>query len=450
MLFILNRVLPGQAAAAAGAKTQDPAAGQLAGGGFAGLLALLQAAQQPQAGGEAPALPRAITVPGNAENRTASMQGLLAQLQELAGTTLSALQTLNASGGTPEAQDALLAQAAVRLGEMLQAFDSATGADSLQTLAANLAALQTGADPVPPPSEGDGGVELAQAMFGLAAGLLGLADKPVDTATKAPEPARPLAVAGGAPALPEPAQHAGVSAAPALAEKPAPEAGSSQATRPGPVEGETTGTGTESRASGRPAGAKPRAVELLTTAVQAKPASGETAPLPQGPLPQAVGDLRLHAGIDAPEPRSTAQPQPPAQSDGFARNLANQIRSTSFDEGRTRIELSPRGLGSIEIDLQADEAGKLRLVLRAENPAVLNALRGDRAALLSVLGDSGVAIEESALDFEAFGQQRQQQPGAAPLAAGSGMSAEDETDTADPAPRGPRHVAGTGRLDIIT
>lgn len=442
MLFIPNTALSGTATAT-GNKSRTPAEGQ--GEGFASLLALLQAGRQPQAATGTLALPRAIAMPGDAKSQRASMQGLLAQLQDLAGTTTAALQELTAIGGTQEAQEAILAQAAMQLGAMLQAFDNATGADSLQTLAANLASLQNSAQKL---SEGDSGVELAQAMFGLAAGLLGLSNAAASPAAPAREPAGPLAGAGTIKAPAEPAQGRSAPAAPAFAERPAMQA---EAFQPAPrqsAEGEAIAPGTDSHATGGTSAARSRAAELLSAALQAKPAATEAVPPPS--LPQGAAELRPHAGTEAAAARSTAQPHPPAQPDGFARNLASQIRNASFSEGRTRIELAPRGLGSIEIDLQADEAGKLHVVLRAENPSVLSALRGDRAALLSVLGDSGVAVEESALDFESFGQQPRQQQEAAPLNPGPGGSAEDEPDTADPADPAPRPASGAGRLDIIT
>lgn len=102
-----------------------------------------------------------------------------------------------------------------------------------------------------------------------------------------------------------------------------------------------------------------------------------------------------------------AMPAGPA----FSRNLAAQLRGANVSEGVTRIELTPRGLGDVEIDLRHDEAGKLRIVLKAENPAVLNAFRTDREMILSVLRDGGVSVDEGELSFESFGgHQSREQP----------------------------------------
>lgn len=73
-------------------------------------------------------------------------------------------------------------------------------------------------------------------------------------------------------------------------------------------------------------------------------------------------------------------------------NVASEI-------GRTRIELSPRGLGELEVDLRTDPSGRIRIVIRAENPMVLEALRADKDMLGDMLsgGRNGVDLE-----FEMF------------------------------------------------
>ncbi len=123
-------------------------------------------------------------------------------------------------------------------------------------------------------------------------------------------------------------------------------------------------------------------------------------------------DLRGNSLADMP---ARAQPSvDPSSSFAFARNVAAQLRGKSFEDGKTRIELSPRGLGDIEVEVARDDLGKHRVILRVENPAVLTALRQDREALLAVLRDSGLDFEESEVGFEefgghGFGQQREQE-----------------------------------------
>jgi flagellar hook-length control protein FliK len=101
-----------------------------------------------------------------------------------------------------------------------------------------------------------------------------------------------------------------------------------------------------------------------------------------------------------------------SSSPAFARHLAAQVSGARISEGSTRIELTPRGLGDIEIDMRHDEAGKLRVVLKADNPAVLTAFRQDRDLLLGALRDSsGGEFSGSDVDlsFESFAGHQSRQ-----------------------------------------
>ena len=87
----------------------------------------------------------------------------------------------------------------------------------------------------------------------------------------------------------------------------------------------------------------------------------------------------------------------------MSRSVAAQMRGQVFEDGKTRVELTPQGLGDLEVEVLRDEFGKLRIVLRAENPSVLMAFRHDREALLGLLRESGLDIDERELSFEQFG-----------------------------------------------
>jgi hypothetical protein len=123
--------------------------------------------------------------------------------------------------------------------------------------------------------------------------------------------------------------------------------------------------------------------------------------LPQPPLvaPNAALSFAETTAAQARTQMNSAAPDPSGAG------VLDQIKRGSVSEGRTRIELTPAGLGTIEIDLGPDEAGQLRIVVRAESPAVLSMLRSDRAALLTALGDSNAALGDATLDFESFGGQ---------------------------------------------
>lgn len=109
-------------------------------------------------------------------------------------------------------------------------------------------------------------------------------------------------------------------------------------------------------------------------------------------------------------PETLEQPQAPTQtqkpenviSTKFANVLVNQVRAVDFQEGVTRFELSPRGLGSIEVEMRTNSDGSLAVVVRAENQAVLNSLREERDLLAAIIADSGSA----SLDFQEFEQNQ--------------------------------------------
>ena len=170
------------------------------------------------------------------------------------------------------------------------------------------------------------------------------------------------------------------------------------------------------RASEKPAAA---ALQSVSGADPARPVPAPVAPA----MPQAeVVEQRPLASVDPVlTPKQAADASP---AFAFARRVAAQLHGHSFEEGKTRVELTPRGLGDIEVEVAHDDQGKLRIVLRAENPAVLTAFRNDRDMILDVLRDSGVAVDAGELGFEAFGGHGQsdgysegQEPGAPPAPA---------------------------------
>lgn len=170
--------------------------------------------------------------------------------------------------------------------------------------------------------------------------------------------------------------------------------------------------------------------------------------LPAGAERIAAADLAPPRPAEAAAPQTaTAAPQP--QGPSFAANLAAQVKGVQLTEGTTRVELAPRGLGGLEIDVATDDQGGLKVIIRAENPSVLQALRDGREALLAVLRDSGAAVQDSALGFENFGRDsRQQTPQDQPQGEAAAAPAEDDLPADAPAP-----VATPlpeGQVDIIT
>lgn len=207
--------------------------------------------------------------------------------------------------------------------------------------------------------------------------------------------------------------------------------------------------------------AMPGTADLLARIVAAASAIG-AAPQPQGggmpggtrdrrgaaeeamaALPREGEAWRPHVAT-ADKPAQARAPDQPR----FAEVLANQVRAAEVSEGHTRIELSPRGLGGIEVDVTDTQDGSLRVVVRAENPAVLTALRADRDLLAQALG----GLDAGALDLQSFSQQDSgRDNGGSGQSAALGAAAMTEADAAATATRQTQpDLIGRGRLDIVT
>ncbi len=160
-------------------------------------------------------------------------------------------------------------------------------------------------------------------------------------------------------------------------------------------------------------------------------------------------EVRASNPLDAPaRAQASADPSP---SFMLARNAAAQIRGKVFEEGKTRVELSPRGLGDVEVEVARDDSGKLRVVLRVENPAVLTAFRQDREALLSVLREGGFEIDDSELAFEGFDghgfrQSHERHRSSDPRRVSNSAALIDQNDDVPPPSRMPSAQSG---LNIV-
>lgn len=196
----------------------------------------------------------------------------------------------------------------------------------------------------------------------------------------------------------------------------------------------------------QPSGASQGRVDVRAVVMTALAPTAAGAEADAVALPPATGDTRA-AATAAPDIARPAEASPPPAT-GFARNLAQQIRHAKFTDGHTRVTLAPRGLGEIEIDMRPDEAGKLRIVLRAENPAVLHALRGDRDGLLMTLTESGADVRDADLSFEDF-SHRQRRNAETSDALASGLTDGGSQDTADVTVLQPR-INAAGTVDMLT
>ncbi|MCE0503898.1 flagellar hook-length control protein FliK [Roseivivax sp. GX 12232] len=312
--------------------------------------------------------------------------------------------------GLAEALDALApdlpAKAPERLGAVLTALSEALGLGA------------PGATPDTAPKAQPAGLAETPGAP-VAANLSAPPNVPQSPAQPSPEPRAPLAGLETARITATPAQSAGqATPAEALFGSPkgpqVPSNSAIPAATPGPI------LTTEAPAPLR--FETPVPVLPVTSAPQA-------AALP--PMPSAAPEMAMAPAVEMP------------------RGVLDQIRRAGITEGRTRIELSPASLGALEVELATDEAGQLRVVIRAENPATLAALRGDRQGLEAMLAESGVELSGESLDFEGFEDREEASPEA------PGASARTVTETSETPPETPetRPAPGPrtdGRLDILT
>ena len=142
----------------------------------------------------------------------------------------------------------------------------------------------------------------------------------------------------------------------------------------------------------------------------------------------------------APSAETQAKPAPKP----FADALISQVKAVEAKEGRTSVSLHPRGLGQIEIEVVTDKDSGTRVVVRVENPAVLQTLRDERQLLAQGLGFTDAGSFEFQQGFSDDGARDQQR---ATAGFGGGID-----DGAGPVTAGVQHknVVDDGQLDILT
>lgn len=142
----------------------------------------------------------------------------------------------------------------------------------------------------------------------------------------------------------------------------------------------------------------------------------------------------------APSAETQAKPAPKP----FADALISQVKAVETKEGRTSVSLHPRGLGQIEIEVVTDKDSGTRVVVRVENPAVLQTLRDERQLLAQGLGFTDAGSFEFQQGFSDDGARDQHRS-----TAGFGGGIDDG---AGPVTAGVQHknVVDDGQLDILT
>ncbi|MBL3704401.1 hypothetical protein GI582_17015 [Sulfitobacter sp. BDSS02] len=360
--------------------------------GFAALLARLgasTASQDPNTGGAT------LKLPGDSTQREFALKDLADDLDALAAWMIAQTGTQQNTvttepGDTGTGLD--IGKLAEKLNTLLSEFDKAYGANTREVLLKNAAMLPEVALP-------ENSAKAGQAFFGMARVLIGLEPSAAPTA-----PALSSVAASAQPVE--------------LRSSTASKVASDQAQQA------VTQTASQSTSETRHPVTFQELLNLRPVeAQQTQPSSPSPSSASNGPTPQQ-------------------QPQ----VSGFAANLVGQIKGTQIADGTTRVELSPRGLGGIEIDLSRDDEGTLKVTVRAENPSVMGALRDNREALLLALRDSGVSLENNSLGFEDFGQGNRNAN--EPSEQISIVMGETEEEAATP--EAMTATVGEGRVDIIT
>ncbi|MDF3414803.1 hypothetical protein HKX54_10090 [Sulfitobacter sp. M57] len=155
---------------------------------------------------------------------------------------------------------------------------------------------------------------------------------------------------------------------------------------------------------------------------------------------QSTAGTTLSGAKEAAAP-SEANMKPPVKP--FSEAVMAQIKSVEAAQGRTTVNLIPRGLGNIEIEVLSENDATAKIVVRVENPVVLQALRDDRQVLAQTLGvsDSGL------LDFQEHSAGEQSD--AKQQNTGQGGAGFSDAPAVQPE-LAHRDVVQDGHLDIMT
>ena len=179
--------------------------------------------------------------------------------------------------------------------------------------------------------------------------------------------------------------------------------------------------------------------------------SGQTPAASASPPPSDFFGLVAAGAVAVPTPATGKSPADPSQATTsteaarFSGYITDQIRSAKLDGDRMTVALKPAGLGAVEVEVKRGDGGQLQVVVRADNPMVLSALRSNQDQLSAILAASGFNATGSTLDFQDFsGKGQAPQQGRTRTAAIS-AGGEDDGDAADW-----QQTIGAGRLDIRT
>ena len=139
-----------------------------------------------------------------------------------------------------------------------------------------------------------------------------------------------------------------------------------------------------------------------------KPATTQVTVAPELQVGDDLPEGLTRAGAEAlpatPTPRETAATTPtnglfntakPTLTKPFSEALMMQVKAAEVVDGRTTVQLRPEGLGSIDVEVFGSDAELAsKIVVRVENPVILQHLRDDRDLLAQAIGVSDSSLFE--------------------------------------------------------
>ena len=134
-------------------------------------------------------------------------------------------------------------------------------------------------------------------------------------------------------------------------------------------------------------------------------------------------------------------------------NVVERVAALPREVGETVIHLKPHGMGLIEVSIQQARDGGLDIVLRVQNPMVLEAMQAERQAVAQAIGGQGGAASGS-LTMDLFqsgsGQRGAQGDGSGATSPGGSVATAQESldDLAGQAET--RQIIQSDHVNIIT
>ena len=162
----------------------------------------------------------------------------------------------------------------------------------------------------------------------------------------------------------------------------------------------------------------------------------------------------MDAELQALEAAGDRPADPVRPRSAIVPNVVDRIAALPREVGETIVHLKPHGMGLIEVSIQQARDGGLDIVLRIQNPMVLEAMQSERQAVAQALASQGGAASGS-LSMDLFqpgtGQRSPQREGSS-TASESGSDAGATKDSIEEAAGQavPRQIVHSDRVNIIT